>query len=99
MTSYGRRARCWATAIIAVRSKGSTCADRAPTPAGVAHRNEGASRDLLVIGAYAGGRDYDTCTAGDADALARIRAAPKPAADPVYGARGPLLKAWGVTSP
>jgi uncharacterized protein YjlB len=67
-------------------------------PAGVAHRNEGASRDLVVIGAYAGGRDYDTCTASDASALARIQATPKPAADPVYGARGPLLKAWAVTS-
>jgi uncharacterized protein YjlB len=68
-------------------------------PAGVAHRNEGASRDLLVIGAYAQGRDYDTCTRGDEDALERIRSVPKPASDPVYGARGPLLKAWGVTSP
>jgi uncharacterized protein YjlB len=68
-------------------------------PAGVAHKNEGASRNLLVICAYAGGRDYDTCTAGGAEALTRIRAAPKPDADPVYGARGPLLKAWAATSP
>lgn len=69
-------------------------------PAGVAHKNEGMSRDLLVIGAYAGGRDYDTCTGLDSGALARIRSVPKPAADPVYGARGPLLEAWAaVTSP
>lgn len=68
-------------------------------PAGVAHRNEGASPDLLVIGAYAEGRRYDMRTEGGPEVAERIRAVPKPAADPVYGPRGPLLKAWGVTSP
>lgn len=63
-------------------------------PAGVAHKNESATPDLLVIGAYAGGRRYDLCRGGEADAAARAAAVPKPAADPVYGARGPLLKAW-----
>ena len=73
--------------------------DAVVIPAGVAHRNEGASRDLLVIGAYAEGRDYDTCTREDPGVLARIRSVPKPGADPVYGARGPLMKAWPVISP
>jgi uncharacterized protein YjlB len=70
--------------------------DAVVIPAGVAHKNEGASRDLLVIGAYAGGRDYDTCTGGEADAARRIAEVPKPQADPVYGARGPLVRAWGI---
>ncbi|THF86803.1 cupin domain-containing protein [Deinococcus sp. KSM4-11] len=30
-------------------------------PAGTGHRNDGSSADLLVIGAYAGGRAWDTC--------------------------------------
>lgn len=68
-------------------------------PAGVAHKNEGGSRNLLVVGAYAGGRDYDTCTGGEPSVAERIRALPRPEADPVYGACGPLLRAWGVTSP
>lgn len=68
-------------------------------PAGVAHKNVGASRDLLAIGAYAGGREYDACRGGEPDVARRIEAVPKPDADPVYGARGPLLRAWGVISP
>jgi len=68
-------------------------------PAGVAHRNEGASVDLLVIGAYAGGRDYDMCKGGEPDVVSRIADLPTPEADPVYGPRGPLLRAWCVTSP
>lgn len=70
--------------------------DAVAIPAGVAHKNEGASPDLLVIGAYAGGRDYDLCRGGEADAAARASAVPRPEADPVYGPRGPLLKAWGA---
>ncbi|WP_309572204.1 cupin domain-containing protein [Deinococcus sp.] len=30
-------------------------------PAGTGHRNGGGSSDLLVIGAYAGGREWNTC--------------------------------------
>jgi len=76
-----------------------TAGDVVVVPAGVAHRREDASRDLLVIGAYAGGRDYDLCKGGEPDVASRIAALPKPDADPVYGARGPLLRAWGVISP
>ena len=64
-------------------------------PAGVAHKNEGASPDLLVVGAYPRGRSPDMCTPGAPDharALPRIAAVPLPAGDPVHGASGPLLK-------
>src|SRR5579871_3847829 len=30
-------------------------------PAGVAHRNMGQTPDLVVVGAYPGGAEYDTC--------------------------------------
>ena len=67
-------------------------------PAGVSHMQETSTRDLVVVGAYAAGRDYDTCTRRDAATAARISEVPKPAADPVYGDRGPLLDAWSITS-
>lgn len=66
-------------------------------PAGVGHKNEGDSGDLLVVGAYAGGRDWDTLT-GEPDerqrVLRSIAEVPLPDADPVHGADGPLLRAW-----
>lgn len=66
-------------------------------PAGVAHKRESASADLLVIGAYPKGQRPDICRAeaGMRDqALANIAAVPLPAADPVTGAAGPLLDRW-----
>jgi uncharacterized protein YjlB len=66
-------------------------------PAGVAHKNEGASPDLLVVGAYPRGQSPDVRGPGAADygrALPRIAAVPLPAADPVHGAWGPLLERW-----
>jgi uncharacterized protein YjlB len=66
-------------------------------PAGVAHKNEGASRDLLVVGAYPRGQSPDMCSPGAADharAFPRIAAVPLPAGDPVHGASGPLLERW-----
>ena len=66
-------------------------------PAGVGHQNLGASGDLLVVGAYPGGADFDLCR-GEADerprVLDNISQVPLPAADPVYGADGPLLGKW-----
>jgi len=68
-------------------------------PAGVAHRNLGASRDLLVVGAYPEGRDPDRNT-GTPDqsplAAEEIRRVPMPSADPVYGQDGPLRKRWSA---
>lgn len=68
-------------------------------PAGTGHFNDGATADLLVIGAYPDGMEWDL-RRGDPDdlddALANIRAVPLPAADPVEGEDGPLVEAWGA---
>jgi uncharacterized protein YjlB len=66
-------------------------------PAGVAHKNEGASPDLLVVGAYPREQSPDMCSPGAADhvrACQQIAAVPLPAGDPVYGESGPLLERW-----
>ena len=66
-------------------------------PAGVAHKRESASGDLLVIGAYPQGQRPDLCRAEAVQhsrALAAIASVPLPAADPVTGGAGPLLDAW-----
>jgi uncharacterized protein YjlB len=66
-------------------------------PAGVAHKGEGASPDLLIVGAYPGGRGPDMRLPGKGDrerALANISAVPLPAGDPVAGHNGPLLGCW-----
>jgi uncharacterized protein YjlB len=66
-------------------------------PAGVGHQNLGSSGDLLVVGAYPGGADFDLCR-GKTDerprVLDNIRQVALPPADPVYGAEGPLLAEW-----
>jgi len=70
-------------------------------PAGVAHKNEGASRDFLVVGAYPEGRDWDLRTGEPGDrpeADRTIEAVPRPARDPVYGEEGPLLDRWADAS-
>jgi len=66
-------------------------------PAGVAHKNEGASPDLLVVGAYPGGKSPDMCSPGAQHcerALRNVREVPLPASDPVYGKPGPLIERW-----
>jgi uncharacterized protein YjlB len=66
-------------------------------PAGVAHKNEGASPDLLVVGAYPRGQSPDLCRPGAADharAVPQIGAVPPPAGDPVYGSAGLLRERW-----
>jgi uncharacterized protein YjlB len=72
-------------------------------PAGVAHKCEDRSADLLVIGAYPAGQTPDLCRAakaGVADGTRRtIAAVALPGSDPVYGAAGPLIECWqGATS-
>src|SRR5436853_7568007 len=57
-------------------------------PAGVAHKRESASADLLVIGSYPKGQHPDMCRAEPAShdgALANIANVPLPARDPVTG--------------
>jgi uncharacterized protein YjlB len=66
-------------------------------PAGVAHKNEGASPDLLVVGAYPRGQSPDMCSPGARDharAVSQIAAVPLPDDDPVHGPSGPLLERW-----
>jgi uncharacterized protein YjlB len=66
-------------------------------PAGVAHKNEGASPDLVVVGAYPGGKSPDMCSPGAQPrdrALRNVREVPLPAFDPVYGKPGPLIERW-----
>jgi uncharacterized protein YjlB len=66
-------------------------------PAGVAHKSEGASPDLVVVGAYPQGQKPDMRTSGTRDyerTLARVAAVPLPGCDPVCGMGGPLLERW-----
>lgn len=66
-------------------------------PAGVAHRNMGASADLLVVGAYPGGADYDIRRGDPAEHAAAARAVaavPVPESDPVRGGDGGLRRLW-----
>src|SRR5271156_5922837 len=60
-------------------------------PAGIAHKREAASSDLLVIGAYPKGQRPDMCLA---EAAAHNRAVAAIAADPVPGRVDPLLLCW-----
>jgi uncharacterized protein YjlB len=66
-------------------------------PAGVAHKRESASADLLVIGSYPKGQRPDICRA---DAGAHERASANvsqvalPASDPVTGRADPLIDCW-----
>jgi uncharacterized protein YjlB len=83
--------------------KGETVAVRAGdvvvVPAGVGHKKESASADLLVIGAYPDGRGPDLCT-GKGDerprVLANIAKVSMPDADPVFGQTGPLIETWSA---
>jgi len=64
-------------------------------PAGTGHSNVHNSPDLLAIGAYPPGQDWDTCCSAASRAdLDRIRALPFPDSDPVTGANGPLTRHW-----
>lgn len=66
-------------------------------PAGVAHKRESASGDLLVIGAYPKGQSPDICRAEAAEhdrAAANVASVALPATDPVMGASGPLFDHW-----
>ena len=66
-------------------------------PAGIAHKCEAATSDLLVIGGYPRGQRPDMCRAdpGQHDrALAAVAAVPLPDADPVTGGAHPLVECW-----
>jgi uncharacterized protein YjlB len=66
-------------------------------PAGVAHKNDGSSADFKVVGAYPDGTgpDMQYGKPGERPGTDRtIARVPRPAADPVHGASGPLAKLW-----
>ena len=64
-------------------------------PAGVGHKNLGASADLLVVGAYPQGQDWDLCRqARGQKELDQIAQVPLPSRDPIGGAFGELNKHW-----
>jgi uncharacterized protein YjlB len=65
-------------------------------PAGVGHKNEGASDDLMIIGAYPTGQEPDMNRAKQShnQAAEKVRAVALPKADPVYGSNGPLVTEW-----
>lgn len=69
-------------------------------PAGVAHKNLGASDDFVVVGAYPQGRqDYDMCGGKRSErpeADKHIVSVPIPEADPLYGPDGPLMEHWSA---
>jgi uncharacterized protein YjlB len=66
-------------------------------PAGVGHCRLAASADLLVVGAYPGGAEWDLRRGAPEEAeevrrnIARV---PLPENDPVDGAEGSLLRLW-----
>jgi len=66
-------------------------------PAGVAHRNDGASADFKVVGAYpvGTGPDMQYGKPGERPGTdGNIAGVPRPAADPVHGKSGPLMRLW-----
>jgi uncharacterized protein YjlB len=66
-------------------------------PAGVAHKRESASADLLVIGSYPKGQAPDICRAEEAahdKAAVNVARVALPASDPVTGGAAPLLDCW-----
>ena len=67
-------------------------------PAGVAHCNQGQSGDLLIVGAYPDngpGPDLLRGKAAEHDAAQRaVGVVPLPAADPVEGVDGSLVRLW-----
>jgi uncharacterized protein YjlB len=66
-------------------------------PAGIGHKNLGASEDFGVVGAYPKGQKWDLLTGKSGErekAETSIKRVPLPKADPVHGPDGPLLMHW-----
>jgi uncharacterized protein YjlB len=66
-------------------------------PAGTGHQCLGASKDLLVVGAYPTSGRYDECRPDPDEHDRRVKSIAKvkrPRKDPVFGATGSLLKLW-----
>lgn len=66
-------------------------------PAGIAHKNLGASPDFQVVGAYPQGQSPDMCYGRSGErpeADQRITDVPVPHTDPLYGVQGPVHEYW-----
>lgn len=66
-------------------------------PAGTGHKKLSSKGSLGVVGAYPDGRHPDLCVAKVANverAAQSVARVPLPAADPVFGADGPLFAHW-----
>jgi uncharacterized protein YjlB len=66
-------------------------------PAGTGHQCLAASKDFLVVGAYPPSGTYDECrgTAEEHErSVGSVEKVRRPGKDPVFGAKGPLLKLW-----
>jgi uncharacterized protein YjlB len=71
-------------------------------PAGVGHKREAATDDLVVIGAYPPGADPDLIREGEGEGSVlreRIRGVAVPQTDPVLGDDGPLVRIWRGVRP
>ena len=68
-------------------------------PAGVGHCNESKTKDLLIVGAYPDNTQHRDLRRGNPaehdEVVGNIAAVKLPAADPVSGADGPLVRIWG----
>jgi uncharacterized protein YjlB len=76
---------------------GLATGDVVVVPAGVSHALVNSGGDLVVVGAYADGREWDIVREDPkaiAAARGRIAAVPLPRADPVDGEWGPLTRLW-----
>jgi len=65
--------------------------------AGTGHQCLSASKDFLVVGAYPPSGTYDECrgTAEEHErSVGSVEKVRRPGKDPVFGAKGPLLKLW-----
>ena len=66
-------------------------------PAGTGHKRLTERGDLVVVGAYPPGQDWDLLRGDPAErpaALANIARVPLPESDPVHGKEGPLVRLW-----
>lgn len=66
-------------------------------PAGVAHMNLGKENDIICVGGYPNGAEYDMKYGKKGERPAadeNIDSLPLPQTDPVFGKKGGLLKIW-----
>jgi uncharacterized protein YjlB len=71
-------------------------------PAGTGHQCLWADPNLMVIGAYPAGGQYNLCRSSrseHAEALKTIPQVPLPDTDPVFGPDGPLKRLWQRPAP